>query len=118
MAKISVLRDGSVVEQEIVTLGAGAREEKLQEIAQRRAARTSISATAFLARFTDQEYSAIITAANAELAQGGAQLYRWIETVRASGVVYPAGEQAGLARAALVGAELLTEERAEVIFAA
>jgi hypothetical protein len=70
----------------------------------------------FIARFTPQEYAAIRQAAAAQLAQGNGQLSMWIDTALASGFVDPSLASAHAAKAALVSAGLLTQERADVIF--
>lgn len=72
----------------------------------------------FLLRLTDAEYIAIKAAAATQESAGNAQLSRWIETVRATNQINLAGMEAQTAKAALVGAGLLTPARAIVVFAA
>lgn len=66
----------------------------------------------FMARVTDAEYAAVMAAA-----QINVQLARWVDQVRILGYVNVFSDAALAAKAALVAAELLTEPRAEAIFA-
>lgn len=93
-------------------------ERKAAAEARRAAMRPPITATDFLARLTDAEYIAIDAAAAAQKTQGNAQLARWIETLRATNQINLAGTEAQTAKAALVGAGLLTQQRADIVFAA
>ena len=70
----------------------------------------------FLARVKDAEYVAVINAASAALAIGDPTMTRWLELVRVNGHVDTKSETAIIARAALVAAKLLTQERADLIF--
>jgi|SRR5688572_5334025 len=117
MAKVQVMLDGVLTEMEAPDVTPEQREVIRSARSDRLRLRIRLSATAFLARFTDEEYANIIGAANAQLEQGNAQLHRWIETVRAEGVVRVYAEQAQLAKSALIGAGLLTVQRANTIFA-
>lgn len=69
-------------------------------------------------RLTDAEYTAILNAAAVALAAGDAQLSRWIDELRVNGEVDLSSEQAQAAKAALVLVGLLTQERADALFAA
>jgi hypothetical protein len=86
--------------------------------ARRAAMQPPLAGDVFLSHLTDLEYAGIIGAANAQLATGNAQLYRWIETVRATNRINLAGSEAQTAKAALIAAGLLTQERADLVFAA
>lgn len=75
-----------------------------------------ISATNFIARFTDQEYSNINNAALAQMEQGIAQLKKWIDVATAEGFIDLDRQATKDAKAALVQAQLLTQARADLIF--
>lgn len=66
----------------------------------------------FLARLTDAEYGAILAAAGQSV-----QLARWLDIFRLRGEIDVTGATAQAAKAGLVGAKLLTQARADVIFA-
>lgn len=66
----------------------------------------------FLGRVTDDEYAAIIAAA----AQN-AQLARWLDIFRLRGEIDVAGTTAQAAKAGMVALGLLTQERADEVFA-
>lgn len=85
--------------------------------ARRAAMQPPLAGTVFQARFTDAELSAIYAAAAAQLAAGNAQLHRWITTVTAENKINLSGTEAQTAKAALVGAGLLTPPRADIVFA-
>lgn len=71
-----------------------------------------IDGAAFLARVTDEEYAAVLTAA-----QSSPQLSRWVDILRMRGVIDVKGNTALAAKAGLVSLGLLTQERADEIFA-
>lgn len=71
-----------------------------------------IDGVAFLSRLTDPEYSAITQAAAANV-----QLARWIEQLRLIGYVNITSDAAIAAKAALIADSLLTQQRADAIFA-
>jgi len=66
----------------------------------------------FLSRVTDDEYAAITAAG-----RSNASIGRWIDMFRLLGYVDVNGTTAQTAKAGLVSAGLLTQERADVIFA-
>lgn len=70
----------------------------------------------FLSRLTDAEYIAIKAAAATQEAAGNAQLSRWIETLRATNSINLASNEAQAAKAAFVRDDLLTPERADIVF--
>lgn len=72
---------------------------------------TLIDGVMFLARVTDEEYAAITGAA-----LQNPQIGRWLDIFRLRGEIDVAGSTALAAKAGLVAAGLLTQERAEVIF--
>jgi hypothetical protein len=72
---------------------------------------TLIDGAAFLARVTDEEYAAITAAA-----LRNPQIGRWLDIFRLRGEIDVAGSTALAAKAGLVAAGLLTQERADVIF--
>lgn len=76
------------------------------------APKTVFDGAEFLARLTDAEYGAIL-AASAK----SAQLARWLDIFRLRGEIDVTGATAQAAKAGLVAAGLLTQERADVIFA-
>jgi hypothetical protein len=76
-----------------------------------------IDAVTFLGRVTLDEYTLIRQAAAAQLESGNGQLELWIDNVRAAGKVDVHGVATKTAKAALVNAGLLTQQRADVIFA-
>lgn len=67
----------------------------------------------FLARLTDAEYGAILAASAKSV-----QLARWLDIFRLRGEIDVTGTTALAAKAGLVAAGLLTQERADKIFAA
>jgi hypothetical protein len=71
----------------------------------------------FLLRVTDEEYLAVVNAANTAFANGNPQMTRWLELIRVNGVVNVESGTAIAAKAALVAAGLLTQERADIVFA-
>lgn len=76
------------------------------------AASSIVQGPAFLARVQDAEL-AIIEAAAVQ----NAQLQRWMEDLRLKGIVDVVSAEAVAAKAALVAAKLLTQDRADLIFA-
>ncbi len=73
---------------------------------------TFVQGTDFLARLQDAEYQAIIAAAAQNV-----QLARWIEDLRLIGLVDVTDATAQAAKAALIQAGLLTQQRANAVFA-
>lgn len=71
----------------------------------------------FLARLSPQEYATIIVTAHELLTQGNGQLSFWIDMLRLRGSIDLSGADAQGAKAALVAGSLLTQERADAIFA-
>lgn len=71
-----------------------------------------INGALFLSRITDAEYTAIITAS-----QTNVPVARWIEILRIKGVVNLGDPIATNAKAGLVAMGLLTQQRADTIFA-
>lgn len=65
----------------------------------------------FMARVTDEEYAAITGSENI-------QVRRWLDTFRLRGEIDVAGTTAQAAKACLVALGLLTQERADTVFAA
>jgi hypothetical protein len=107
------LKDGQIVETQVPALTP----EQLAAAAARRAEREAasrppLSGLDFLQRLTIQEYAAIIAAS-----QANAQLSLWIDMLRVNGTIRLQGEDAQAAKAALVAGRLLTQVRADVIFA-
>ena len=78
---------------------------------------TKVDGLTFLKRLTPEEYAAVVTAADQALATGNPQLAMWLDMVRVNAGVDVAGPDATQARAFLVAAKLLTEARAERVFA-
>jgi len=79
---------------------------------------TSVSASTLLGRLSVAEYTAIRQAAAAQLAQGSGQLEQWLDMARVAdrGInLYDPVTTA--AKAALVAAGLLTQSRADAVFA-
>lgn len=74
--------------------------------------RTLLDGVEFLSRVTDEEYR-LITAA----AMSNAQIGRWLDIFRLHGEIDVAGSTALTAKAGLVAAGLLSESRANEIFA-
>lgn len=66
----------------------------------------------FLARLTDAEYGAILAASTQSV-----QLARWLDIFRLRGEIDVTGSTAQAAKVGLVATGLLTQERADVIFA-
>jgi len=73
--------------------------------------------TVILSRVTDAEYAGVLAAAQAQLATGNAQLQRWLDILRINGTVDLASPDTQTAKTALVSAHLLTQARADIIFA-
>lgn len=73
---------------------------------------TRVEGMVFLSRVQDTEYSGVMAAA-----QSSVQIERWLDQIRILGYVDVASDVAITAKAALVAAELLTQDRANVIFA-
>lgn len=65
----------------------------------------------FLERVTDDEYAAITSS-------GNVQVQRWLDVFRLRGEIDVAGTTAQAAKAGLVALGLLTQARADIIFAA
>lgn len=107
---------GQLIDIEFTPLSA-------EEVAARRAAREArlpkppLAGLDFINRLTDAEYSGIIGAADAMLRAGDPKLSRWIDMLRVNGTIRLDGADAVAAKAALVQGGLLTQERADVIFA-
>lgn len=76
-----------------------------------------VSGLVFLARLSDAEYAAILGASQQGLAGGQPQLVRWIDMLRLAGQINLQGDDALAAKAAVVAAGLLTQERADEVFA-
>ena len=72
--------------------------------------KTVFDGASFMARVTDDEYAAITASENI-------QVRRWLETFRLRGEIDVAGATAQAAKAGLVALGLLTQERADVVFA-
>lgn len=66
----------------------------------------------FIARLTNAEYGAILAASEQSV-----QLARWLDIFRLRGEIDVTGATAQAAKAGLVDADLLTQARADVIFA-
>ncbi|HEY4406126.1 MAG TPA: hypothetical protein VGN55_15875 [Xanthobacteraceae bacterium] len=78
-----------------------------------------VSAFALLGRLSDAEYTAIRQAASVQLAAGNGQLERWLDMARTAQGGVNLGDPVTLAaKATLVSAGLLTQARAEIVFAA
>lgn len=75
-------------------------------------ASTRVDGGVFLERVTDAEYAAVTAAA-----VGSVQLQRWLDQLRMLGYVDVASASAVAAKAGLVSAGLLTQDRADAIFA-
>jgi hypothetical protein len=71
-----------------------------------------IDGVTFLSRVTDDEYLAITAAGRTN-----GQIGKWIEMLRLRGDIDVSGTTAQAAKAGLVAAGLLTQDRADVIFA-
>lgn len=78
--------------------------------------RKIILASDFISRFTDEEYSGIKKAASAQMDQGIAQLQKWIDVATTDGYIDLDRPATMEAKAALIAANLLTQERADIIF--
>lgn len=72
----------------------------------------AIDGVTFLARFTDDEYLAITAAGRTN-----GQIGKWIEMLRLRGEIDVSGTTAQAAKTGVVAAGLLTQERADEIFA-
>lgn len=81
------------------------------------AKRPVVPALEFLDRLTDEEYAAVIAAAEEARAGGDVQLSRWIDAVRVNKDVDVRSARVLAAKAALIEMGLISAERAEVIFA-
>lgn len=66
----------------------------------------------FLSRLTDEEYGAILEAAKTSV-----QLARWLDIFRLRGEIDVTSVTAQAAKAGLVASNLLTQERANIVFA-
>lgn len=104
---------GQIVETQVPALTP----EQLAAVTTRRAEREAanrppLPGIDFLKRLTVQEYAAIIAASKANV-----QLSLWIDMLRVNGSIRLQGEDARGAKAALVAGGLLTQVRADVIFA-
>lgn len=75
-----------------------------------------ISAADFISRFTDLEYSNINKAALAQMQSGIATLKKWIDVATTDGYIDLNRPATTEAKNALVAANLLTKERADIIF--
>lgn len=75
-----------------------------------------ILATDFISRFTDEEYSNIKKAALAQMQQGVATLQKWIDVATTDGYIDLDRPATNEAKKALISANLLTQERADIIF--
>lgn len=75
-----------------------------------------ILAADFISRFTDMEYSNIQKAALAQMQQGVATLQKWIDVATTDGYIDLDRPATNDAKQALVTANLLTQERANIIF--
>lgn len=73
--------------------------------------KTVFDGAEFLARVNDDEYVAITASDNV-------QIRRWLEVFRLRGEIDVGGKTAQEAKAGLVISKLLTQERADIIFAA
>lgn len=78
---------------------------------------TKVDGLTFLKRLSPEEYATIITASDHALAAGSPQLALWLDMVRVNSGVDVAGPDATMAKQFLVQSGLLTEARAERIFA-
>lgn len=72
----------------------------------------------FLKRLQSVEYAAILTASQTQLAAGNPQLALWIDMLRVNGEIDVKSSDAIAAKAMLVAAGLLTQQRADLVFAA
>jgi hypothetical protein len=70
-----------------------------------------------MARLTPNEYTAIMQAAQQQLAQGNPQLAMWLDQVRLLGTVNLTDPQTQQAKSFLVATNLLTQDRADIILA-
>lgn len=75
-----------------------------------------IQASDFISRFTDKEYSNIKKAALAQMEQGIATLQKWIDVATTDGYIDLNRPATNEAKTALIAANLLTQERADIIF--
>ena len=75
-----------------------------------------ILAADFISRFTDEEYSNIQKAALAQMQVGVATLQKWIDVATTDGYIDLDRFATNEAKQALVAANLLTQERADIIF--
>jgi hypothetical protein len=78
-----------------------------------------VPTTVMLGRLTDAEYTAIMQAASANLAKGDGQLSRWLDMARTDVThgVNLNSPATMAAKASLIAAGLLTQARADVVFA-
>ena len=76
-----------------------------------------ISGTEFLSRLTAGEYAAILNAAHNQLSANQPMLSIWIDTLRLRGNIVVTDQSAIEAKAFLIAQNLLTQERADLIFA-
>jgi hypothetical protein len=75
-----------------------------------------IVAADFISRFTDEEYSNINKAALAQMQAGVATLKKWIDVATTDGYIDLDRPATIEAKNALIAANLLTKERADIIF--
>ena len=83
-----------------------------QLVAAQMPVKTVVDGLVFLNRVNDTEYAAITAAG-----RSNAQIGRWIDMLRLLGSIDVNGTTAIQAKAGLVAAGLLTQERADIIFA-
>jgi len=76
-----------------------------------------IGGVKFLQRLTPEEYAAILNAARTMLINAQPQLSIWIDTLRLKGFIVVTDQAAIDAKAFLIAQSLLTQERADIIFA-
>lgn len=72
--------------------------------------KTVFDGATFMSRVTDDEYAAITASENI-------QVRRWLDTFRLRGEIDVTGATAQAAKAGLVALGLLTQERADIVFA-
>jgi hypothetical protein len=94
--------------------GASAGDEfsgfRLEEITGDLPPKTVFDGAYFLGRVTDDEYAAIVGSENI-------QVRRWLDTFRLRGEIDVTGATAQAAKAGLIALGLLSQERADIIFA-
>lgn len=72
----------------------------------------------FLNRLTDEEYGGILGAAQTTFEKGDVVLMRFIDALRVNGQLNVGDEAAHAAKKLLIENKLLTQERADAVFAA